>query len=53
MIATGELLAEQIDASASKKIQKYKKDHLKNIIHNGKAHVGRILHYFPFKTTNS
>ena len=48
MISTGELLARQIDNAATQKVKNYEKNHLERIIHNGKAHIGRMLHYFPF-----
>lgn len=52
MIWTGELLAKQIDTAASKNIKNYEKNHLERIIHEGNAHIGRMLHYFPFSKTN-
>jgi len=48
MIQTGGLLARQIDAAAKKAVKNYQKDHLTRIIQEGKQHVGRLLHYFPF-----
>ncbi len=48
MINTGALIAEQIDCAALKNVKNYKKDNLKKIITEGKAHIGRMLHYFLF-----
>jgi len=49
MIKTGALLAQQIDAAAIKKVKGYQRDHLTRIINEGYQHIGRMLHYFPFK----
>jgi hypothetical protein len=48
MIKTGAMLAQQIDAAAIKKVGGYQKDRLSKIIRDGRSHVGRMLHYFPF-----
>ena len=48
MINTGILLAHQIDAYAEKNVPNYKKNHLTKVISEGKGHIGRMLHYFPF-----
>jgi hypothetical protein len=48
MIKTGAMLAEQIDAAATKKVKNYQNYHLTRIIKSGNQHIGRMLHYFPF-----
>ena len=48
MIKVGGLLARQIDSLAYKKVKNYEKDNLYRIITEGKNHLGRMLHYFPF-----
>jgi hypothetical protein len=48
MIETGALLARQIDSTISKKVKTYQENHLTKIITEGQAHIGRMLHYFPF-----
>lgn len=53
MIKTGGLLAQQIDAAAKKMVKNYRKDHLTQTIHEGRQHVGRMLHYFPFSQKGS
>lgn len=44
----GALLALQIDGYARSRVNTYPEKYLHNIIKNGKSHIGRILHYFPF-----
>lgn len=53
MIKTGGLLAQQIDSAAQKTVKNYEKDHLTRILHEGRQHVGRMLHYFPFSQKGS
>lgn len=48
MMNTGILLAQQIDAFASSKMVNYEKNQLTRIITEGRKHVGRMLHYFPY-----
>lgn len=50
MINTGVMLAKQIDTYASKNLKNYRKDHLTQIISQGRNHIGRMLHYFPYET---
>lgn len=50
MMNVGAMLAQQIDRYSSKNVPKYQKDHLNQIITQGKGHIGRILHYFPYDT---
>lgn len=49
MIDTGILLARHIDAYAHSKVNTYPENKLYRIIKEGKSHIGRLLHYFPFK----
>lgn len=49
----GALLAKQVDALASKNVQDYQKDFLYKVVTQGRNHIGRILHYFPFEKSTS
>jgi len=48
MIEVGALLALQIDSFAESRVSSYPHNYLNSIITTGRAHVGRILHYYPF-----
>jgi len=48
MIDVGALLALQIDSYAQEKVSTYPSKYLHTIIKEGKSHVGRMLHYFPY-----
>jgi hypothetical protein len=48
MMDVGAMLALQIDEYAQEQISTYPKHRLYNIIKNGKSHIGRMLHYFPY-----
>ena len=49
MTDTGALLALQIDGLIRSKVSSYPENYLHNIIKDGKSHVGRMLHYFPYE----
>jgi hypothetical protein len=53
MIETGILLAKHIDSAAMMNVKNYEKNHLARIVKEGKAHIGRMLHYFPFAQKKS
>ena len=50
MISVGTMVAKQIDELAHKQCPTYPKNKLQDVIRLGNAHVGRLLHYFPFNT---
>ena len=45
----GALLALQIDAFAKSRIPNYEEKALHRMVTEGKCHIGRMLHYFPFE----
>lgn len=49
MTDTGALLALHIDEFIRSKVNTYPEKYLHNIIKNGKSHIGRMLHYFPYE----
>lgn len=53
MIQVGVMVAHQIDEIAHAKCPTYPKNKLHDIIKKGGAHVGRLLHYFPFDAKES
>ncbi len=53
MIDIGALLAIQIDGYAKHNIKNYQPNHLERIISQGRNHIGRCLHYFPFEEKGS
>lgn len=48
MIEVGAMLALQIDNYTRSKVKTYPEKYLHKMIRNGKSHIGRMLHYFPF-----
>lgn len=51
MFETGLLVARKIDSYLKFKIGTYSPHCLHDIIKNGRCHMGRLLHYFPFEDT--
>ena len=49
MIEVGAMLGLQIDQYARSQVKTYPDKFLHKIIRNGKSHIGRMLHYFPFE----
>lgn len=45
----GAMLALQIDSYAQSRVSTYPNKYLHHIIKEGKSHIGRILHYFPYE----
>jgi len=48
MMDVGAMLALQIDSYAQSRVSTYPNKYLHHIIKEGKSHIGRILHYFPY-----